>query len=76
MFMLCNINLLRPSTGVLESMCCRDSASITAELTAAWLQLLQQQLQDNGVTLASNSSSSMRTAAGQQQQLDLQPFIR
>jgi hypothetical protein len=61
--------------GAVHVMCCRDSASITAELTAEWLQLLQQQLQDNGVTLAS-SSSSMPTAAGQQQQLDLQPFIR
>jgi hypothetical protein len=53
--------------------CCRDSASITPEITAEWLKLLQQQLQQQGVTLTSSSSSS---SAGEQQELDLQPFIR
>jgi hypothetical protein len=55
---------------------CSDSASISPEITAEWLQLLQQQLQDHGLKLSSSSSSSMRTGAGKQQEFDLQPFIR
>lgn len=53
----------------------RDSALITTDLAAAWLQLLQQQLPHN-VTAMKQKAETGEGAEQQAQDLDLQPFIR